>query len=185
MAFTEKKLKICIFCGASDSSDPKVYTAVKEVMEHFHREQVELVYGGASIGIMGALANELLVKGGRVTGIIPRQLMKVEIAHAGLTHLHVVPDMHARKKMMYDLSDAFLIFPGGMGTLDELFEILTWRQLGLHSKPIAILNINGYFDGLLTFLDHAQEKGLLKPKDRNLLFTASSWEEAWNHFQGR
>jgi uncharacterized protein (TIGR00730 family) len=178
-------VKICIFCGASDSQDPEVYVQVKKVMQHFHQHQIELVYGGASIGIMGALANELMVKGGSVTGIIPRQLMKVEIAHAGLTQLHVVPDMHARKKMMYDLSDAFLIFPGGMGTLDELFEILTWKQLGLHQKPIAILNINGYFNGLLQFLDHAEERGLIKARDRQLLFVASSWDEAWNYLQAR
>jgi len=152
------------------------------VMKHFKDHDVELVYGGASIGVMGDLANELMAIGGEVTGVIPRQLMKKEIAHAGLKALHVVKDMHDRKKMMYDLSDAFLIFPGGMGTLDELFEILTWRQLGLHNKPIAILNINNYYDHLLNFLDEAVNKGLVKSHDRKLLYASDKWSEIWNHF---
>lgn len=176
-------MKICIFCGASPSIDKEVNTHVKSVMAHFSSHQVELVYGGAGIGIMGELATELINLGGRVTGVIPRQLMKREIAHGGLSDLFVVKDMHERKKMMYDLSDAFLIFPGGMGTLDELFEILTWRQLGLHAKPIAILNINGYYDHLLQFLDHAVSQGLIKEADRKILYASSKWEEIWNYFK--
>jgi uncharacterized protein (TIGR00730 family) len=176
-------MRICIFCGASESRDPQVASEVKRVMKSFHENDIELVYGGAAIGIMGALANELMVLGGKAQGVIPRQLMKKEIAHAGLTKLHIVPDMHSRKKMMYDLSDAFLIFPGGMGTLDELFEILTWRQLGLHGKPIAILNINGYFDHLLGFLDQAVENGLVKPRDRELVFSSRNWEEILCYFK--
>lgn len=176
-------MRICIFCGSSSSNDPRVEIEVKKVMEHFSSHNIELVYGGASIGIMGALANDLSSRGGKVIGVIPRQLMKVEIAHAGLEKLHVVADMHERKKMMYDLSDAFLILPGGMGTLDELFEILTWRQLGLHAKPIAILNIGGYYDHLLKFLDEAVDKGLLKTDHRNLLFSSERWEKIWEHFQ--
>lgn len=176
-------MNICIFCGSSNSLDPEVEKVAARVMKHFHENEVELVYGGAGIGIMGTLATGLINLGGKVTGVIPRQLMKKEIAHAGLTHLHVVADMHERKKMMYDLSDAFLIFPGGMGTLDELFEILTWRQLGLHQKPIAIMNINGYYDHLLSFLDEAVKQGLVKPHDRNLLFASAKWEEIWKHFK--
>jgi uncharacterized protein (TIGR00730 family) len=175
-------MKICIFCGSSSSLDPKVEAEIKKVMAQFASNKVELIYGGAGIGIMGGLANELISNGGRVTGIIPRQLMKVEIAHAGLDELHVVKDMHERKKMMYDLSDAFLIFPGGMGTMDELFEILTWKQLGLHNKPIAIYNINHYYDHLLKFLDHAVSQGLIKERDRNLLFASESWEKIWDYF---
>lgn len=176
-------MKVCIFCGAGESRDQKVYTEAKLVMKSFHEEKIELVYGGAAIGVMGALANELMSLGGKAHGVIPRQLMKKEIAHAGLTELHVVPDMHARKKMMYDLSDAFLIFPGGMGTLDELFEILTWRQLGFHGKPVAIMNINGYFDHLLKFLDHSVDQNLIKPHDRKLLFSSSDWNEILAHFR--
>jgi uncharacterized protein (TIGR00730 family) len=175
-------MKVCIFCGANASLDPEVDKQVKIIMEQFAQNGVELVYGGAGIGIMGALATELVVQGGKVTGVIPQQLMKKEIAHAGLTKLHVVKDMHERKKMMYDLSDAFLIFPGGMGTMDELFEILTWKQLGIHQKPIALFNINHYYDHLLSFLDVSVEKGLVKPNDRKLLFNSSDWGEIWKHF---
>lgn len=178
-------MKICIFCGASKSLDSEVEVHAKKVMKHFFDHKVELIYGGAGIGIMGSLANELMNLGGEVTGIIPRQLMKKEIAHAGLTELVVVKDMHERKKMMYDLSDAFLIFPGGMGTLDELFEILTWKQLGLHAKPIAILNINGYYDDLLKFLDHAVSQGLIKEADRKLLYSSTEWNDVWNYFKDR
>jgi uncharacterized protein (TIGR00730 family) len=176
-------MKICIFCGANSSSDPEVKNQIKKVMTHFSEHDVELIYGGAAIGVMGDLANELMVRGGKVTGVIPRQLMLKEVAHAGLTNLHVVADMHERKKMMYDLSDAFLIFPGGMGTLDELFEILTWKQLGLHAKPITLLNINNYYDHLLSFLDGAVEKNLINPIHRNFLFASSDWDEIWKHIQ--
>ncbi len=176
-------MKICIFCGASESRDQKVYDIAKNVMKSFYENKIELIYGGAAIGVMGALANELMSLGGKAQGVIPRQLMKKEIAHAGLTELYVVADMHSRKKMMYDLSDAFLIFPGGMGTLDELFEILTWRQLGFHGKPIALMNINGYFDHLLKFLDHSVEQGLLKPLDRKLVFSSSEWDEIHTYFK--
>jgi uncharacterized protein (TIGR00730 family) len=176
-------MKICIFCGANASLDENIELEVQRLMAHFAQHDVELVYGGAGIGIMGALATTLINNGGRVTGVIPQHLMKKEIAHGGLDNLFVVKDMHERKKMMYDLSDAFLILPGGMGTLDELFEIMTWKQLGIHAKPIAILNINGYFDHLLSFIDHAIEKGLIKTQDRNLFFAQDSWDEIWNYFQ--
>lgn len=175
-------MKICIFCGASSSRDPQVEVVTKAVMKDFFEKKIGLVYGGAAIGVMGSLANELMSRGGEVIGIIPQRLMKKEVAHAGLTDLHVVKDMHERKKMMYDLSDGFLIFPGGMGTLDELFEILTWRQLGIHSKPIALLNINGYYDHLMKFLDHAVEMGLVKASDREILFVSKDWSEILHHF---
>ncbi len=174
-------MKICIFCGANRSQDASVLPEIKKVMGCFAANDVHLVYGGAAIGVMGELANELMSLNGKVTGIIPRQLMKKEIAHPGLTELIVVTDMHERKKKMYEMSDAFLIFPGGMGTLDELFEILTWRQLGLHSKPIAIFNINGYFDHLTKFLDRAVSDGLVKEKDRMLLYTSGDWSEVWEY----
>lgn len=176
-------MRICIFCGAATSSDPSVNSHVKFVMSSFKENNVELVYGGAGIGIMGALATELINLGGNVIGVIPQQLMKKEIAHGGLNKLHVVKDMHDRKKMMYDLSDAFLIFPGGMGTLDELFEILTWRQLGFHNKPIAILNINNYYDHLIAFLDEGVKKGLIKEADRDLLYSSNDWNEIWKYFK--
>ncbi|HXH32314.1 MAG TPA: TIGR00730 family Rossman fold protein [Bacteriovoracaceae bacterium] len=175
-------MKVCIFCGANASLDPQVDKVVKTLMTHFRANDTELVYGGAGIGIMGALATELMVLGGRVTGVIPQLLMKKEIAHAGLTKLHTVTDMHERKKLMYQLSDAFLILPGGMGTMDELFEILTWKQLGLHSKPIAILNVNRYYDPIIDFFNQATDKGLIKPQDRSLLFASPDWQEVWSYF---
>lgn len=175
-------MKICIFCGAANSVDPKVDLTAKKLMLDFKNRNIELVYGGAAIGVMGTLANELMAHGGQVTGVIPMHLMNKEVAHGGLTKLHVVKDMHERKQLMYKLSDAFLVLPGGMGTLDELFEIVTWRQLGLHGKPVAVLNINGYFDHLLTFLDHSVSQGLVKPSDRNLIFASAEWEDVMTYF---
>ena len=152
-------------------------------MKFFRQNNIGLVYGGAAIGVMGQLANELVSLGGEVIGVIPRHLMKKEIAHAGLSDLHVVTDMHQRKKMMYELSDGFLIFPGGMGTLDEFFEILTWKQLGLHKKPIAILNVNGYFDHLMSFIEHAISQGLIRPENRELFFVSQEWSQIAGYFE--
>jgi uncharacterized protein (TIGR00730 family) len=175
-------MKICIFCGANSSIDPKVEKLAHEIMSDFSKNNVELIYGGAAIGVMGTLATDLMTKNGRVTGIIPQHLMKKEVAHGGLTELIVTKDMHERKQLMYKMSDAFLIFPGGMGTLDELFEITTWRQLGLHSKPIAILNINGYYDHLIKFLDHAVAQGLVSQASRDIIYSSDSWSDIWSHF---
>ncbi len=175
-------MRICIFCGAFQSKDQTVGAEAKKIMQAFRNQNVGLVYGGAAIGIMGEIANALVSLGGEVIGVIPRHLMKKEIAHAGLTDLHVVANMHERKKMMYDLSDAFLVLPGGMGTLDEFFEILTWKQLGLHSKPVAIFNINGYFDHLLKFIDEAIEKGLIRPENRELFFVSDNWDSLEEFF---
>ena len=177
-------MNICIFCGANSSLDLEVEIQAKKMMSDFSKEKIELIYGGAAIGVMGTLATELMSHGGTVTGVIPQHLMNKEVAHAGLTKLHVVKDMHERKQLMYKLSDAFLVLPGGMGTLDELFEIVTWRQLGLHGKPIAILNINHYYDHLLAFLDHSVSEGLVKQSDRNLIFASSDWSQILNHFKG-
>jgi len=177
-------MRICIFCGASSSLDNQVELIAQDVMKHFHQNNTELVYGGASIGVMGQLANHLLSLGGKVVGVIPECLMKREVAHDHLSQLILTKDMHERKQTMYTLSDAFLVFPGGMGTLDELFEITTWNQLGLHSKKIAILNINGYYDHLLGFLDHAVKQGLIRPKDRSIIYSSDNWEDIWNYFNG-
>jgi len=172
-------VKIAIFCGSSSSIDPAVNQEAQKLMRFFYDHQIELIYGGAGIGIMGELATNLVNLGGEVTGVIPQQLTHKEIIHAGLKKNYIVKDMHERKKMMYDLSDAFLVFPGGMGTMDEMFEILTWRQIGLHQKPIALFNINGYYDHLLRFLDHAVTMGLVKPHDRELLIDANNWDDLW------
>ncbi len=178
-------MKICIFCGSASGNNPKHLEASRVLMKLFHEKNIDLVYGGAAIGVMGELADTLMSLGGKVYGIIPQLLMNKEVAHAGLTKIHVVKDMHERKKMMYEMSDGFLIFPGGFGTMDELFEILTWRQLGYHQKPIAIYNSDGYYDPLIKFIDHAVSEGFVSPAHRALVYVSSSMDEIMNHFQAQ
>jgi uncharacterized protein (TIGR00730 family) len=144
--------RICIFCGSKSGSNPKYIEAAKKIGAMLAEKKIGLVYGGASIGVMGAIADGVLNNGGEVIGIMPESLMSYEIAHKNLTELHVVSDMHTRKKLMYDKSDLFLTLPGGMGTLDEMFEILTWSQIGLHNKKCYILNLDHFYDSLLSHL---------------------------------
>lgn len=132
-------------------------------------ENIALVYGGGDIGLMGVIADEVIRLGGDVTGVIPQGLLDKEVAHGGLTRLHIVKDMHERKAMMADLADGFIAMPGGLGTLEELFEILTWSQLGFHQKPVGILNTEGFFDGLLAFLQHQVDQGFVSEKHKQLL----------------
>lgn len=131
--------------------------------------EIALVYGGGKIGLMGAIADEVMRLGGEATGVIPAALLSKEIGHAGLTRLHVVKDMHERKAMMADLADGFIAMPGGIGTLEELFEVLTWSQLGFHDKPIGLLNVHGFYDGLILFLDHVVAQGFLRMPHQHLL----------------
>lgn len=160
---------ICVFCGSS-SGEGNVYQEAAEVLAaRLVANGLGLVYGGAQVGLMGRIADAVLQRGGRVTGVIPGALFPKEIPHQGLTQLHVVDSMHERKRLMYELSDAFIALPGGLGTLDELFEILTWGQLGLHAKPCGLLNVAGYFDKILEFLDEAVARKFLKPQHRKLL----------------
>ncbi|MCC7343338.1 MAG: TIGR00730 family Rossman fold protein [Deltaproteobacteria bacterium] len=161
--------RICVFCG-SNEGDSEVYRgAAEELAGLLVRENIELVYGGAQVGLMGRIADAVLQGGGRVTGIIPGALFPKEIPHQGLTQLLVVDSMHERKRLMYEFSDGFIALPGGLGTLDELFEILTWGQLGLHGKPCGLLNVAGYFDEILAFLATAERRKFLKPQHRKLL----------------
>ncbi|MCC6272341.1 MAG: TIGR00730 family Rossman fold protein [Deltaproteobacteria bacterium] len=161
--------RICVFCG-SNEGDSEVYRgAAEELAGLLVRENIELVYGGAQVGLMGRIADAVLQGGGRVTGIIPGALFPKEIPHQGLTQLLVVDSMHERKRLMYEFSDGFIALPGGLGTLDELFEILTWGQLGLHGKPCGLLNVAGYFDEVLAFLATAENRKFLKPQHRKLL----------------
>jgi len=136
-----------------------------------YASRIELVYGGGNCGLMGILANELLRRGGRVTGVIPEALMAREVGHSGITQLHVVSSMHERKALMSNLSDAFVAMPGGFGTFEELFEVVTWAQLGFHSKPIGLLNVQGYFNPLLDLIEHAAREGFLHPRQRQLVLT--------------
>ena len=128
-----------------------------------------LVYGGGNVGLMGVMADEVLRLGGEVTGIIPKGLLEMEVGHQGLTRLHIVKDMHERKAMMIDLSDGFIALPGGLGTLEELFEVLTWSQLRFHDKPVGLLNAHGFFDGLVQFVQHLVDQGFLRPAHAELL----------------
>ncbi len=152
---------VCVFCGSSDGGRAAYTDAARAVGRTLARRGLTLVYGGSNVGMMRQLANAALEAGGRVVGVIPDQLVGRELAHRGLTELHVVGSMHERKALMVRLSDAFLALPGGFGTLDELFEVLTWAQLGLHHKPCALLNVDGYFDSLVDLIARAHQDGFL------------------------
>jgi uncharacterized protein (TIGR00730 family) len=160
--------KICVFCGSSNGRDPKYLDLANEVGSLIGGHGWGLVYGGGKVGLMGAVANAVMAKKQDVIGVIPKSLVSAEVAHTGVTALHVVGSMHERKKMMYDLSDAFLIIPGGMGTLDEMFEIITWAQLKYHSKPIYILNEFGFYNSLIEFINHSSQQGFIRPEHLQL-----------------
>lgn len=164
--------RICVFCGSSGGTDPRHVEAARALGAELASRGLGLVYGGASVGLMGALADAVLDKGGHVTGVLPSALAARELAHPSLQDLRVVSTMHERKAMMADLADAFIALPGGMGTLDETFEILTWAQLGMHTKPVGLLDVAGYYGPLLTFLDHALAHGFVRAEHRALLDVA-------------
>ncbi|HWN17595.1 MAG TPA: TIGR00730 family Rossman fold protein [Gemmatimonadales bacterium] len=166
--------RICVFCGTNPGSRPAYGAAARQLGQVLAEAGIELVYGGASVGIMGQLADSVQEHGGHVTGIIPQQLVEKEAAHTGIRNLIVVASMHQRKSQMADLSDGFVALPGGIGTLEGFFEILTWGQLGIHAKPSGILNVEGYFDGLTGFLDHAVREGFLTEAHRNAIIVESS-----------
>ena len=165
--------RVCVFCGSSVGTHPGYRSAAAAMGRTLVRRGKGLVYGGGRVGLMGVIADAVLEAGGEVIGIIPDSLAVKEIRHDGLTELVVVPNMHARKAKMAELSDAFVAMPGGYGTLEELFEVVTWAQLGLHDKPVALLNVGGYFDGLLGCIDSAVAEGFIKPEDRRLLMSGS------------
>jgi uncharacterized protein (TIGR00730 family) len=161
--------KLCIFCGSAAGNDSKYIELGTKVGELLVKNNIGLVYGGASIGLMGAIADSVLKHGGHVTGVIPKALVDYEVAHKGLSELHITENMHQRKQMMYDYSDAFLSLPGGMGTLDEMFEVLTWTQLKYHEKGSYIFNFEGFYDSLLSYLKHSQAEGFIKLAHLELL----------------
>jgi hypothetical protein len=160
---------LCVYCGSNVGVRETYVAAAAELARALVERNVGLVYGGASKGLMGKLADSVLAAGGEVHGVIPEALMGKEIAHPGLTELHVVNSMHERKALMAELSDGFIAMPGGFGTLEEIIEIVTWAQLQFHSKPCGLLNVAGYFTHLLAYLDHAQAEGFLKPQHRSML----------------
>lgn len=164
--------QVCVFTGSSPGARPEYAAAAVALGRLLAERGIGLVYGGATVGLMGAVADAALAAGGHVTGVIPRALMERELGHQGLTELRVVESMHQRKQAMADQADGFIAMPGGMGTLEELTEILTWAQLGIHAKPCGILNVAAYFDGLLGFLDHAVAERFLRGEHRALLMAA-------------
>ena len=161
--------RICVFCGASPGARPAYAEATAEVARLLVADGVGVVYGGGGVGLMGVLADAVLAEGGQITGVIPRALMDREIAHRDVTEMRVVESMHERKALMAELSEAFIALPGGIGTLEELFEVYTWAQLGFHRKPCALLNVEGYFDGIAEFLAHAVEERFLRVEHLEVL----------------
>ena len=166
-------LSICVYCGSRDGVDPACAMAATRVGAEIGRRGWQLVYGGGRAGLMGRVADAALAAGGRVVGVIPRTLMEREVGHTGLSELHVVETMHERKRLMAERCDAFVALPGGIGTFEELFEVWTWRQLGYHDKPVGLLNVAGYYDALLGFLDQTVTGGFVAAPQRALLEVAT------------
>ncbi len=160
---------IAVYCGSSVGNDPVFTAGAKQLIHHMYHSGYGLVYGGGNVGIMGVIADEMLTLGGRVTGIIPQKLLDKEVAHHGITELIVVDNMHQRKARMFELADAVIALPGGIGTMEELFEAFTWSQLGFHYKPCGVLNVNGYYDKLNEFLQHMVNHQFLKQEFKDML----------------
>ncbi|QEM03868.1 TIGR00730 family Rossman fold protein [Mucilaginibacter rubeus] len=163
---------ICVFCGANFNGDPALKQAIELLAEVMVSRNITLVFGGGKVGVMGLMADAVLSRGGKAIGIIPQFLMDKEVGHTGLTELHIVENIHQRKQMMNDLCDGIITLPGGLGTLEEFFEVLTWLQLGLHNHPIGLLNVNGFYDLLLKQMDVMVVQRFLKPTNRELILTS-------------
>jgi uncharacterized protein (TIGR00730 family) len=166
--------RVCVFAGANTGSSPDYRQAASDLGRFLASRSIGVVYGGARVGLMGTLADTALAAGGRVYGVIPSALVAKEIAHPHLTELHIVSSMHERKAAMVELADAFIALPGGFGTWEEFFEVLTWAQLGLHSKPCGLLNVRGYFDPLLSFFAHAIAEGFVRAEYRSMVCVADT-----------
>lgn len=173
--------RLCVFCGSSDGTRPQYLEAAEAVGRALARRRIGLVYGGGRRGVMGALADAALLGGGEVIGIIPAPLATKEIAHHGVTELRVVDSMHQRKAMMADLADGFVALPGGFGTYEELFEVITWSQLGIHAKPCGLLNVAGYFDPLIELMDHAMTEGFVRTDHRTMVLLERDIDRLIDH----
>lgn len=170
-------MRICVFCGSNPGRHSVYREAAVSLGRLLARRGIGIVYGGASVGLMGAVADAALAEGGEVIGVIPRGLLAREVGHRGLSDLRVVGSMHARKALMAELSDAFIALPGGAGTLEEIAEVWTWAQLGDHEKPCGLLNVAGFHDALIAFLDHARDQGFMRAEHRGMLLAADTAEE--------
>jgi len=170
--------RLAVYCGSAPGAQPIFAEATRATAQAMVSRGVDLVYGGGRLGLMGMIADGVLELGGHVFGVIPEALVNLEVAHTGVTELYTVADMHERKAKMTDLADAFLALPGGIGTLDELFEAWSWNALGYHAKPFCLLNVEGFWDGMIEFIDHATESGFLSRQRRNQLLVASTPDEA-------
>ena len=177
-------MRICVYAGSNPGADPAYADAAADLARVLAGRGIGVVYGGARVGLMGVLADTALEAGGEVFGVMPQSLVDREIGHTGLTELHVVASMHERKALMAELSDGFVALPGGAGTLEELIEIYTWSQLGLHAKPMGVLNVNGYYDGLAALLDHAVQEGFLRPEHRAAMHAEPTAEALLERFDG-
>lgn len=174
--------RICVFAGSNAGSHIDYLAAARELGHALVRREMGLVYGGAHSGLMGALADAVLTARGHVTGVIPEALVAKEIAHKGLSDLRIVASMHERKAMMADLADGFVALPGGWGTLEEFFEVLTWAQLGLHQKPCGLLNVRGFFDGLLSFIEHSIDERFVRREYRSMILVSPSPDSLLERF---
>lgn len=174
---------ICVYCGSSPGNKAEYAEGAKALARALVANHLGLVYGGSNLGLMGVVAQEVLALGGSAIGIIPESLVTKELAHPALTELHVTRNMHERKAMMAEMSDGFIALPGGLGTFEELFEILTWAQLSFHHKPVGILNVSGYYDGLLSFLDHAHNQEFIRPQHRSMLMAKTCSVELLEAFK--
>lgn len=170
-------MNICIYCGSSPGNKNSILEHARIFGRMMAERNHTLIYGGSSLGVMGTIADSVMVNGGEVIGVIPENLFKKEVAHQGITRLVTVKDMHQRKSHMAELADAFIAFPGGFGTMEELFEIITWNQIGLLTKPVHIMNIDGYYDSLVDMMDHAVEAGFIKPENRKIIRVAETLEQ--------
>jgi hypothetical protein len=175
---TTSPQNVAVFCASANGADPIYREAAEALGLALARNNVGLIYGGAKVGLMCATAEAALAAGGKVIGVIPEVLVDLEVAHHGITELHVTDTMHTRKALMGQRADAFIVLPGGFGTFEEMFEVLAWHTLKLHQKPILLLNINGFYDKLLGFLDHCVTEGMLKQKNREILLAATTVDEA-------
>lgn len=170
-------MNICVYCGSSSGNNPDIINRAGEFGKLLAENNHNLIYGGSSLGIMGTIADSVMINGGEVIGVIPENLFSKEVAHRGITRLITVKNMHQRKSHMAELADAFVAFPGGFGTMEELFEIITWNQIGLLNKPVTIMNLNGYYNSLIEMMDQSVEAGFIKPENRKIVQVAETLEE--------